>query len=375
MNVFARSFRGIVLPAAVLAIVLVAGGTAGPALAGGGGTYNPPPPPSGSGQTGTGSSSGGSYTATVAANIVLGGDYSSSGYDETWTPPDCWLQPEFHQPQTYRAGDPANGPIDAFGKYWQFGTTYPGFAQLIHGTGGLPYIAQDFQDEQKLKAPPAWTGPQPIEKSYVWWAPNWLNTQAGLACAQALVATANLSDAYVGMERPAPAGSGGGQGQITSLELAALARAALNLPKVDVVTSPPATKPATVNVPAYVSVNYDGVTTATDSATVEFPGGAQYLRATVHAYDPQVTFSASGGAYTTTGQGGSCAAVNGRATAACTITFRAPSGNAPYGITVNVTWKVEWQTSANPGVWTQFPDSPPQTGTSTLAVQEIQTQT
>jgi enoyl reductase len=356
----------------LVSVALLAGALAGPAMAGGG--VPPPvtpPPPSGGGQTGGGSNSGGTYTATVAEKIRLSGD-ANPGYDDTtWTPPECWLQPEFKQPQTYVAGDPSGGQTDANSYWWWFGRHYSGFNQFIHGTGSLQDIQQEFQQEQNMQVPAAWTGPNPITAADVWWAPNWLDGPAGWACAQGLIDTTNLSDGFIGMEPPAQPGAGGANGQISSQGLAGLARAALRLPTVKVVTSPPATSSATVNVPSYVSVVYGGNPQPADTATVEFADGTPYLSATVQASKPtvQISTNAPNGSYTATSDN-NCAAAGDAATPACSITFRAPTGGTPYQINVTVSWTVTWTTSAGDGG--TFPVATA-TGTSTLPVREIQT--
>lgn len=378
-----KSFAAIVLVAG-----LVAGVAAGPAVAAGGqGPVNPPPvnppppppPPSGGGggQTGGGSSSGGTYSATVAENIVLSGD-ANTGYNDSWTPPDCWLQPEFHQPQTYVAGDPSGGQTDADSYWFWFGDHFQGFGQMLHGTGGFAEVNQEFQQEQNKQRPAAWSGPDPIASDDVWWVPNWLNTAAGWACAQGLVASDNLSDGFLGMTPPSQPGAGGLGGEITTQDLAGLARAALRLPTLTVVTSPPVS--TEVNLPTYVAVEYqNGVINPSDTATVTFGDGTPYLSATVQAKLANVQITSNASAYQTHqaagagGQAQACAAVNGKATSACSITFGAPSGATPYTITVSVTWTVTWSTSA--GDSGTFQDTPPVTQTGNIVVREIQTQT
>jgi len=360
----------------VLAVGLVAGVAAGPAAAGGGGggglpTQYPPP----GGQTGTGSSGGGTYTATVAENVSLSGDANPT-YNQTYTPPECWLQPDFYQPQTYQISDPTGGPSDAASYYFWFGLKYPSFQAILgHVVGARYEILQEFKQEQDKQRPAAWTGPNPIESDDVWWVPNWLNSAAGWACAQALVIDDNLSDGFLGMEPPAQPGAGGNQGQITSQNLAALARAALKLPKLRIVTSPRIT--TEVNVPTYVSIDYqNGVINPEDVATVDFAGAA-WLSATVQAKlaSVQISSDAPSSSYRTAGAGApgqACAAVNGNATAACSITFDAPSGAAPWTIKATATWTVTWTTSAGDGG--TFPNG--QAGhTINIVVREITSQT
>jgi hypothetical protein len=367
--------------AVVLAVGLVAGvaGVAvGPAAAAGGGGGGLPPqyPPPG-GQTGTGSSSGGTFTANVAEHITQGGDYYP-GFNETWSPPECWLQPEFLQPQTYQVADPTGGPSDAASYYFWFGSHYRSFEGILGHVQGARYeILQEFKQEQDMQRPAAWTGPDPIESNDQWWAPNWLNSSAGWACAQALVVDSNLSDGFIGMQTPATPGAGT-DGQISSQQLAGLARASLRLPTLKIVTSPRVT--TEVNVPTYVSVEYlgdGGVINPNDTATVDF-GDAPWLTATVQATlsSVQITSNAPASSYHTTGAGTpgqSCAAANGTAIAGCSITFEAPSANtAPWSIKVSATWTVTWTTSAADGG--TFPPAP-RTGTTNVVVREITSQT
>jgi len=374
-----------VLLAVGLAAGLAASLAAGPASAGGPPQVNPPPvnppPPSGGGPTSGGSCSGGTCTATVADKIALSGD-ANPGYNESWAPPDqCWLQPEFKQPQTYQSGDPSGGKTDADSYWFWFGRHFSGFNEMIHGTGSFDDINAEFKQEQDLQRPAAWTGPDPIAADDVWWAPNWLDTPAGWACAQALVDSDNLSDGFIGLEPPAQPG-GGPQGAISGQDLAGLARAALRLPTVTVVTSPPVS--TEVNLPTYVSVDYrNGVINPRDMATVSFADGTVYLSASVQANLSSIQITSNAPGYQTTGAGApgqACAAANGKATSACGITFNAPSpANAPYTVTVTATWTVSWTATAggqNVGGAT-FPPNPPttMTGTSNVVVREIQSQT
>lgn len=371
------------LAVAAVALPVLSGsllaGSAAAAVTGGG---NPPPvtPPSnggggGDGQSGGGSSNGnGTYTAQVAQQITLSGDVNSGGYDtSTYTPPACWLQPEFLQPQTYQAGDPSGGPSDADSFWFWYGRHFPNFNEFLHGTGAFPDINQEFQQEQNMQPPGAWTGPNPITASDVWWAPNWLQTDSGFACAQGLVAASNLSDGFLGMSPPATPGAGGPTGAITSQQLSELARAALKLPTVTVVTSPPATQPARVNVPTYVSVNYDSNPEPADEAEIDYQVGGLFLWAKVQASRPSVQIStdAPAGTYSVASDGTCAATAGGQATSACTVTFRNPTPSTQnYTITATVTWTVTWQTSAGDGG--TFPAAT-HTGTTTMQVQEIQT--
>lgn len=357
-----------VLSAVVLAAGLVAGVAVGPAAAGGGGLPTQYPPPGT--QTGTGSSSGGTYTANVAETVGLSG-YHYGGYNEAWTPPECWLQPEFLQPQTYQTADPTGGPSDAASYYFWFGMNYPSFPQILGHVQGLRSgILQEFQQEQDKQRPAAWTGPDPIASNDQWWGPNWLNSAAGWACAQALIVNENLSDGFIGMQTPATPGSGA-NGQISSTQLAGLARAALKLPTLKIITSPRVT--TEVNVPTYVSIQYlgdNGVYNPSDTAEVDF-NGAAWLSATVQATlsSVQISSDAPSSSYQTAGAGapGQACTVN----TACSITFDAPSGGAPWTITATVTWTVTWNTSAGDGG--TFPPAP-RSRTIGITVREITTQ-
>lgn len=372
------------LALAALAAAGLAVAGAGPALAGGG--TGPigggPGGGSGTGQTGSGSGGNGNYTSTVAENIVLSGSGSAGGYnDVTWTPPECWLQPDFRQPQTWVRTDPSNGPTDAASYWFWFGGHFPGFPQFIsrvqagNGMNGRQAVLQEFQQEQAKKRPAAWTGPNPITSADVWWVPNWLSSAAGFACATNLVSTDNLSDGYLDLEPPIKPGAPGPNGQITSQQLSALARAALRLPQPAIVTSPPV-RSAVVNLPMDVSVVYANGTNLTSTATLQLDGQA-YLWATVTAKLSSVQIQTSAAAYTTKGfgdTGQTCAATaNRNATPACTITFQTPSGANPYTITVMENWTVSWTTSAGGGGTFPLAQSPGTT--ANVTVKEIQSQT
>jgi hypothetical protein len=83
----------------------------------------------------------------------------------------------------------------------------------------------------------------------------------------------------------------------------------------------------------------------------------------------QIATSAPAGSYTITSNNKCAATRGGQATSACTVTFQAPTGAAPYTITATVTWTVKWSTSAGDGG--TFPAAT-RTGTTTMQVQEIQ---
>lgn len=364
----------------LLSAGLIASALAAPAHAVSGGAPGNPPvvtPPSDGPPTTTTTSGGGSYAAIVSEQVRLSGDVNSAGIntsdDGDWTPPPCWLQPEFHQPQTYATGDPSGGKTDADSFWWWFGMHYPGFGQFIHGTNSYDDINQEFQDEQNMKREAGWNGPDPITAADVWWGPNWLSGAAGWACVQGLLSNENLSDGFIGMTAPDQAPPVVAQAEISATDLSKIARAALKLPAIKVVTSPPAPSKATVNVPTYVSVAYAGNPEPTDTAEATWADGAEYLTATVTAGAPSVavTTDAPDGSYTSTTDK-ICAEVNDKASPACSITFKAPSGGAGYKIDVAVTWDVTWTTNVpgeagDFGPWT-LPAAP-----TTIQVQEIQT--
>ena len=130
-----------------------------------------------------------------------------------------------------------------------------------------------------------------------------------------------------------------------------------------------------VNTPTYVAVEYDG---DMDPSKIQYDRGNFGLApiwASVQATIVSVTVPTSS-EYTTTGfgdPGQTCAAVNGEATPACTITFRTPSGNTPDNLTVNVTWKATYSNSA--GIGGTSPTQRVLPGVATVMVKEIQSQT
>jgi hypothetical protein len=321
----------------------------------------------------------------VAENISVKGSGADTGggfNDVTYTPPDCWLQPDFTQPQTYTKADPTGSPSDAASYWFWFGNQANswGFEDMLNhvqvgnGMNGTEAVLHQFHQEQSKKRPAGWTGPDPITSSDMWWVPNWLNTPGGFACAENLIGD-NLSDGYLGMFPPTQPGAGGPQSQmITSQDLAELARAALQLPKPTIVTSPPL-QSAVVNLPMDVSVVYTNGTNLTSIATLDLDG-APWLSATVNATLSSVQIQSSTSAYTATGfgdTGQTCAADAGNATSACTITFQAPSGDDPYSITVTENWNVSWTTSAGGG--NNFPPAQSQPATRNVTVKEIQSAT
>jgi hypothetical protein len=342
-----------------LAGCLLAGPGAGIALASGSGAGNVQPPS----PNGSASSSGSTYVSSIG-----GGTAAVGG--TPWTPPPCWMQPYFPQTETWKASDPSGKITDADSYYSWF---------VGQGAAGASTATQDFEDIQNRTAPAGWTGPQPIEADDVWWAANWLDSTTGYACAQGLAAKNNLSNGYIGLESPLQAGQQSTlTGAINVLVLAQIARAAITLPKISIITSPvgTTTTSAVVNTPTYVAVKYTGDMDPSKTDTDDGDFGLAPIWASVQATITSVTVSASGGVSATTGFGDSgqtCAAVNGEATPACSVTFSAPSGSAPDNLQVSVTWKVTWSTSAGTGG--TFPNTGGQQATRTVVVNEIQSQT
>ncbi len=330
---------------------------------GAGSVQPPPPPPS---PNGSFSSNGSTYTASI------GGDNNPNVTGTPWTPPACWMQPYFPQTETWKASDPSGQPTDAASFYSWF------VGQGATATSTAAQMTSDFKDIQDRKPPADWTGPTPIEANDVWWAPNWLDSSTGYACAQGMAAKNDLSNGYIGLEPPLAKGQQSPLvGAINVTVLAQLATAQITLPTVSVITSPPGTdaKSAVVNTPTYVAVEYGGDMNPSKTVYDNGTFGQATIWASVQATVVSVTVPASS-AYTTTGfgdPGQTCAAVNDAATPACTVTFRTPSGNnTPDNLTVNVTWKVTWSTSAGTG-GTSAPGVLP--GTATVVVKEIQSQT
>jgi hypothetical protein len=322
---------------------LLTGVDAGTALADGqdSGSVQPPSPEGGS-----------SHSGTTYVSSIGGGTPSVGG--TPWTPPPCWMQPYFPQTETWKASDPSGKITDADSYYSWF---------VGQGAAGASTAAQDFESIQNRTAPAGWTGPQPIEADDVWWAANWLNSTTGYACAQGLAAKNNLSNGYIGLQPPLTAGQQSKlTGAINVLVLAQIARAAITLPKISIITSPAGTttkSAAVVNTPTYVAVTYNGDMNPSKTKTDDGNFGLAPIWASV-----------------TTGFGApgqTCAAVNGEATPACSVTFSAPSGNAPDNLQVSVTWKVTWSTSAGTGG--TFPNTGGQQASRSVVVNEIQSQT
>jgi enoyl reductase len=369
----------IVAPSVLLAALaggLVVGPGVGPALASGSqlaaapgsGSVQPPgAPPS---PTGGGTSQGSTYVSSI------GEDSSGSGGGTPWTPPACWMQPFFPQVDTYKPGDPSGGITDADSYYsWFVSQGAPALASATQ-------TAAEFTSIQDKKAPAGWTGPTDIEANDSWWAPNWLDSSAGFACAEALVAKNNLSNGYIGLEPPlAPGQQSTLTGAISPFVFAEIVRAQITLPTVSIVTSPSGTSAKTaavVNTPTYVAVDYHGDMNPSKTKSHGFFGLAPIF-ASVQATVTSVTVSSSrsGLFSSTTGFGApgqTCATVHGEATPACSVTFSAPSGGAGDNLSVSVTWKVTWSTSGGTGG--TFPNTGAQPPVSkTVVVNEIQSQT
>lgn len=350
-------------------LVAAVASTAGvPAAAAGASTSDPPggTPPT--------------YTKTVNGGVnvtgnVNGGSGGGGGYDETYNPPACWLQPQYNQPQSWQAGDPQQSGSpqaapDADSFWWSMALNYPGLEEEI---GHVPDLRNGVNDDFKMvqngqNDVPG--GQNPVTSAWVWWAPNWLDDAAGWACVQGLIGDVGMNNGFLDLEPPQPPDNGT-PGQITSGDLAALARAALQLPRVTVHTRPGGqtdTTSAYVNAPTVVYVTYNPGPRPSDTASVQYAGGL-YLSATITTSAPQVQI-------TTTDSG---ATIDDNHTcsqrAPCKVTFDSPTPDGqPYTVTATVTWTVSWTTSdGQTGVFTN-PPSQVQASHSVI-VREIQTVT
>jgi hypothetical protein len=321
-------------------------------------------------------SGGGTYSVTTNGDVNLQGNVNRQGYSAAYTPPECWLQPQFHQPQSWQQGDPQQPPgrtVDADTFWWYMEGKYPGLRQAIpHIPGAIAAINNDFEMIQKGQNPTP-GGPTPTPQ-FVWWAPNWLSGTAGWACVQGLLARVNMNNGFLDLEPPQQPGAGAGQ--LTSPNLSALARAALKLPTVKVVTSPVLGKPTYVNLKTYVSVVNEANLTAQDTATVNFVTGGLYLRAHVWTSKPaiSITTTAPAGAATVSGipATGCPATAGGTAQAGCYVTFLQPTATGQHDqIIVTATWTVYWTTSADPGTH-QFAQPGTNAGQTNVTVKEIQ---
>jgi hypothetical protein len=348
---------------AVVAGLAAAGATipAGVASAAGGGGVTPPGPPT--------------YTVTVQGHVSVGGDVSPGGFSETYQPPECWLQPYFRQPESFLTGDGyATGApqsadsADTF--WWDMATYYPAMEHLINFTNigdesGRYLVNQDFKEVQQGQND---NGGGAVGSDWVWWAPNWLNTAAGLACAEGLAQTAGMNNGFLDLEPPGQPGVAGQPGEITGLQLAALARAALQLPTVTIHTQPGGGTDATsayVNTPTKLYLTYAPTREPSDRARVDFLGET-FLTATITTSAPTISI--------VTDDSGAAIDNNGTCLAGskCSITFNGPTPTGdPYTITVTATWTVNWATSGGQaGTFTQPPATV--TATRTIIVREIQ---
>jgi len=282
------------------------------------------------------------------------------------------MQPYFPQSESWKASDPSGQITDADSFYSWF------VGQGAAATSSAAQMAADFKDVQDKTAPAGWTGPNPIEADDVWWAPDWLDSTTGYACAQGMAAENNLSNGYIGLEPPVKKNQQSPLvGALDVQVLGQIATTKIKLPTISIITSPSGTpaKSAVVNTPTYVAVEYNGDMNPSKTVYSGSNFGLAPLWSSAQATIISVTVPQSA-AYTTTGfgdPGQTCVAVNGEATPACTVTFRTPSGNAPDNLKVTVTWKVTGSNSSGAAV----PDPGPGTRTwsKTEAVKEIQSQT
>jgi hypothetical protein len=349
---------------ALTAGVVTAGATfpAVSASADGSGGVTPPTSTS----TSSGSSSGSpQYSVTVQGNIhVSGNTNGGGGINEVYQPPLCWLQPWFHQPQSWVQGDPQGGASDADSFWWFMASQYPGLRQAIaHMPDARDEINQDFEMVQKGQND---NGGGPVGADWVWWAPNWLSSSAGWACAQGLVGSVGMNNGFLDLEPPQAPGAG--PGEITGQQLAGLARAALRLPTVTIHTQPNGGSNATsayVNAPTKLYLTFAPNRQPRDKAVVMFAGGV-YLSATITTSAPVITITTND-AGATINNNGTCL-INSK----CSVTFNSPTDTgAPYTITVTATWTVNWTTSTGQaGTFTQPPSQV--TATHTVIVREIQ---
>lgn len=337
----------------------------GAANAKGGGGVTPP--------TTSGNSNGGSpsYSVTVQGNINISGNvHGGGGVDENYQPPNCWIQPWFNQPQSWVQGDPqaAGDPrsaSDADTFWWDMADKYPGLRGLIaHIPGARDDINADFEMVQKGQND---SGGGAVSADWVWWAPNWLNNSQGWACVQGLESTVGMNNGFLDLEPPQPPDNGS-PGQITGEQLAGLARAALQLPKVTIITKPNGStngSSAYVNSPTKLYLTYNPTRRPHDRAQVVYAGGV-YLSATITTSVPTIAI--------TTNDPGAKIDNNGTClkNSMCAITFNGPTQTGkPYTVTVTATWTVTWQTSdGNTGTFTQPPSQV--TSTHTVIVREIQ---
>ncbi|HZR49977.1 MAG TPA: hypothetical protein VFB06_10710 [Streptosporangiaceae bacterium] len=353
----------------MLAVIagLAAAGAAIPATAhadGGNGGGVTPPSNGGGGTPG--------YSTVVQGNVTISGQPAPSrGVNEVYKPPECWLQPWFKQPNSWAQGDPAlagnaPGAPDADSFWWYMARRYPGMMFLIaHVPDARDEINNDFKMVQQGQND---DGSGAVGADWVWWAPNWLSSSAGWACAQNMVASAGMNNGFLDLEPPAKPAAGAGF-QISPQNLAALARAALKLPDYKIVTDP-GTAPGTtayVNTATKVYLQFNGPKDPWDLAQAKWMYGT-YLWAKIATTGPTVQIQ--------TNDPGAKVGYDGKDSCLqatpCTITFAGPSttGN-PFTITVTATWTVSWTSSAGTGG--TFTNPPPIVQqTRTIVVREIQ---
>jgi len=341
---------------------------AGVAHAGGGNGGVTPP---------TTSNNGGQYTVVVQGNVSLSGNpappgISTGGTYDGYTPPACWLQPWYKQPESWAQGDPVQSDVlsapDADSYWWAMADKFPNLIRLINmnSRGGLDNARQEINDDFKMvQQGTNDNGGGAVGADWIWWAPNWVQTSAGWACAQGLMGGADMNNGFLDLEPPQPPGQANHPGQITSTDLAALARAALRLPTFKIVTEPgtAANTTAFVNTPTKVWLQFNGPKDPWDRAQATWRYGT-YLQATIRTTGPVVSLS-------TSDQGAQISEPNPAClkAAPCSITFNAPSMN-PYTITATATWTITW--TANPGgQHGAFPNGS-RTQTRTIVVREIQ---
>lgn len=348
----------------MLAVIagLAATGAALPATAhadGGNGSGVTPP------STGGGTPS---YSKVVQGNVTITGTPGATGdVNEYYKPPECWLQPWYKQPQSWVQSDPAGAGSaasapDADSFWWYMADQYQGLKMLIaHVPDARQEINQDFEDVQKLQYPPG------VASDWVWWAPNWLSGAQGWACVQNLLGNAGMNEGFLNIQPPGKPGNGGYE--ITSTNLAALARAALRLPGYRIITQP-GTAPGTtafVKSATKVYLQFNGAKDPTDTASATWQYGT-YLSATITTTGPKVQITTNDpGATVSYDQADSCLP-----NTPCTVTFATPSSTgAPFTITVTATWTVNW--TASDGANGTFTDPPPVVQrTRTIVVREIQ---
>jgi hypothetical protein len=325
--------------------------------------------------TGTGQNPSGGpvYTVTQLGNVEITGDHNP-GFSSTYTPPMCWLQPWFYQPKSWQLTDPqpASSPqtaADAASFWFYIASQYPNLMGTIaHIPDARQSILGDFKMVQNGQNDVP--GGPPVTSKFVWWGPNWLAGASGWACAQGLISAVNLNNGFLEIEPPQPPDNGTPH-QISSQDLAGLARAALRLPAVTLNTSPSgatAAKSAYVNLPTRVAVTYGSNPQPSDTARVVFAGGGTYLQAQITTSKPKVTITTNDPGATIT-DNGVCSL-----TQTCSVKFSTPSAANPYVITATVTWTVRWATSdGRTGVFTNPPSV--MTATRQMVVREIQTVT